>query len=335
MLWAMMQRACFLFAAIGLGLGLLACATGPGSEIDATTSVADSAADSAVTVEQEGYVRVAQTPSGDPVRLYHREIGSGSQVVLKPNAVQTGKEIERLVDGRRIVLYDPRGRGRSTRYSEDLPVGLEQDLADLDALRAHLGVDKVSLLGGSYYGSLVALYAARHPENVDKVVMLGPLTIEQEAWAKFQMDRLGGEVNQALTGLLRRGPRDGDLEAFCLEYYSVAAKNLFADPALAAAYEPDYCDLPNEQPPSLLSWIGDLFETMESWDFRDEAAKVRAPVLVVQGLQDAQVPPAGGKVWADALPNARLLEVPETGHLPLEESPDLVVPEIEVFLSGE
>ncbi len=333
----MTKRTLLLLAVLGLVPGFFACATGSDGEppSSAVPKPSDNAPAATGTLEEEGYVEVGETRSGEPVRLYHRILGTGPEIVLKPNAVQTGEEIERLVDGRRIVLYDPRGRGRSSRYSDDLPVSLEHDLEDLEALRQHLGADKVSLLGGSYYGSLVALYAARHPEHVGRVVMLGPMTIEQEAWAKFQMDRLGGEVNQALTKLLRRGPLEGDLEAFCREYYSVAARNLFADPELAAAYEPDYCDLPNEQPPSLLSWIGDLFETMESWDFRGEAARVEAPVLVIQGLQDAQVPPAGGKVWAETIPNARLLEVPETGHLPLEESPDLVVPEIEAFLSGE
>lgn len=292
------------------------------------------AAEAEMEIEREGYLEVGETRSGEPVRLYYRQIGAGDSVVLKPNAVQTGDEIERLAKDRRIVLYDARGRGRSTQHSDALPVSVEHDLEDLEALREHLEVDRVSLMGGSYYGALVALYAARHPDRVDKIVMLGPMTIEQDAWAKFQMDRLGGEVNQALTALLRRGPIDGDLEAFCLEYYDISARNLFADPELAEAYEPDYCDLPNEQPSNLLAWIGDLFATMEGWNFTNEAARVEAPALVVQGLQDAQVPPTGGKVWAEALPNGRLVEVPETGHLPLEESPDVVVPEIEGFLSG-
>lgn len=321
-------------AALGLALGIAACATGHG---DAPTppTVAEPQPGPDTVVVRESYVEVGETRSGQPVHLHHRVIGSGPQVVIKPNAVQTGDEISRLAEGRRIVLYDARGRGRSTRYSEDLPVGLEQDLEDLDHLRRHLAVEKVSLIGGSYYGALVALYAARHPQHVDKVVMLGPMTIEQDAWAKFQMEHLGGEVHTALTALLRRGPQDGDLESYCREYYAIAARRLFADPEKAAAYEPGYCDLPNEQPTSLLDWVGDLFETMESWDFRHEAARVEAPVLVIQGLQDQQVPPEGVQVWAETLPHARLLEVPETGHLPLEESPDVVIPEIEAFLSTE
>ena len=334
MLGAIMKHKLPTLAILALLPTLLACATGTGSEAT-RTNPAEDAAGTAATMEEESYVEVGEARSGEPVRLYHRILGNGPEIVIKPNAVQTGDEIERLVEGRRIVLYDARGRGRSTHYSEDLPVGMEIDLEDLEALRRHLGAETVSLMGGSYYGSLVARYAARYPEHVNKVVLLGPMTIDQETWAKFQMDRLGGEVNQALTELLRRGPRDGNLEAFCHEYYRIAAKNLFADPELAAAYEPDYCDLPNEQPPSFLDWIGDLFETIENWDFRDEAAKIEAPVLVIQGLQDAQVPPKGGQVWAETIPNARLVEVPETGHLPLEESPDVVVPEIEEFLAEE
>src|SRR5689334_10739764 len=53
----------------------------------------------------------ATTP--DSVRLYYRVAGTGSETVLAPFALFLGSSLDRLARGRRIVTYDPRGRGRS------------------------------------------------------------------------------------------------------------------------------------------------------------------------------------------------------------------------------
>src|SRR5688572_15900108 len=57
---------------------------------------------------REGY---AVTP--DSVRLWYRMLGTGKQTVIVPVAVYHGTRLDALADGRRLVLYDPRGRGRS------------------------------------------------------------------------------------------------------------------------------------------------------------------------------------------------------------------------------
>lgn len=53
----------------------------------------------------------------DGVRLYYRSIGEGDDVVLAPFALYHGSSLDALTDGRRIVSYDPRGRGRSAPAS--------------------------------------------------------------------------------------------------------------------------------------------------------------------------------------------------------------------------
>jgi pimeloyl-ACP methyl ester carboxylesterase len=80
---------------------------------------------------------------------------------------------------RTVVLYDPRGRGRSDEIKDPSLVGMDNEVRDIEALRRHLSLDRVSLVGWSYLGGVVALYAARYPERVDSVVQVGPMPLRK------------------------------------------------------------------------------------------------------------------------------------------------------------
>ncbi|MGH7693867.1 MAG: alpha/beta fold hydrolase, partial [Gemmatimonadaceae bacterium] len=89
----------------------------------ASALLACSARDSETLAIREGY---AVTP--DSVRLYYRVAGEGEETVLAPFALFHGSAFDSLARGRRIVTYDPRGRGRSDsvppdRVSFDLLLG--------------------------------------------------------------------------------------------------------------------------------------------------------------------------------------------------------------------
>jgi pimeloyl-ACP methyl ester carboxylesterase len=70
---------------------------------------------------------------------------------------------DRLAKSRRVVMYDQRGMGRSYALAPGAQNTLEEQIADLEALRAHLGADTVDLLGHSYGGYLAMAYTARNP----------------------------------------------------------------------------------------------------------------------------------------------------------------------------
>jgi hypothetical protein len=57
-----------------------------------------------------------------------------------------------LAKGRKVVFYDQRGNGRSSELKDGQPCGLAEQIDDLDALRAHLGFEKIDLLGHSWGG---------------------------------------------------------------------------------------------------------------------------------------------------------------------------------------
>src|SRR5215813_13761967 len=77
---------------------------------------------------------------------------------------------ETLARNRRVVFYDQRGNGRSGALKPGQACGLAEQIEDLEAVRAHLGADKIDLLGHSWGGYLVMAYAARHADRIRHLI---------------------------------------------------------------------------------------------------------------------------------------------------------------------
>src|SRR5262249_36993046 len=111
----------------------------------------------------------------DGVRLFVSAFGNGSGGVIVPNRIYLVDPLARLADGRRLIFCDPRNRGRSDEVTDrsKLERGIHHDAEDFDAIRRHFGLERVDLIGHSYMGVTVAVYAMRYPMHVGRVVQLG------------------------------------------------------------------------------------------------------------------------------------------------------------------
>lgn len=103
----------------------------------------------AQTTPSEGYVQAAEG-----VRLHYRKIGDGPQTVVIPwVTLPQVDELAPLAEGRTLIFYAPRGRLRSDTV-EPAKISFENEIADLDAVRRHFGLEKIALLGWSHYASI-------------------------------------------------------------------------------------------------------------------------------------------------------------------------------------
>ena len=120
----------------------------------------------------EGYVK-----TDDGLRLWFQTVGSGPQVVVLPNGFHLLEDFSCLAPGRTLVFYDVRNRGRSDTVSDPalLERGIHNDVDDLDAVRRHFGLDRFALIGHSYMGLMVVLYAMKYPARVDRIVQIGAM----------------------------------------------------------------------------------------------------------------------------------------------------------------
>ena len=118
----------------------------------------------AVDAPHRLYVEESGNPEGIPVLFLHGGPGGGCQASHRRffNA-----------DLYRIILFDQRGCGRSTPHAELQHNTTADLLADIETIRAQLGVDRWLVFGGSWGSTLGLLYAEAHPERVLGLVLRG------------------------------------------------------------------------------------------------------------------------------------------------------------------
>ncbi len=283
---------------------------------------------------QEGTITTS-----DGVQLYSCLVGAGPDTVLVPAAAYLVQEFKRLSPGRTLIFYDPRNRGRSEAVSDTTHLGIQYSLSDLEDVRQHFRIKKMSLIGWSYLGAMVALYAAEHPEQVDRVVQIGPIPPRRDPyWQQFltvhaaRMDSLG-------FGCLQNMQRTIEDIATPATYRKMVARlqmaAMLANPKATSSLKAEHrSDLENESPENIEFVMSKMYESIGDWDWRHELSNLLMPVLTIQGEQDP-LPMAGAEEWVEILPNARLLRIPASGHLPFVEQPEIFYPAVEQFLNGE
>ena len=284
-------------------------------------------------------VSEGQVTTPDGIRLFYRTIGSGPRTVVVPNGFHLLGPFEPLVEGRRLVFYDVRNRGRSDAVTDPsrLARGIHNDVDDLEAVRRHFGLQRLTLVGHSYMGLMVILYAMKHPAGAERIVQIGPMQPDparQYPAHLMNADPVGRDVFARLGGLQKERAASDPIE-FCRRFWSVLRTIYVTDPADAEKVDWGRCDLPNERN-FMTYWMGILLPSIQA--LRLEAAdlaKVRVPVLTLHGAKDRSAPYGGGRDWALRLPNARLVTLARAGHAPWIEEPERVFDAITTFLDGD
>ena len=121
----------------------------------------------------------AGNPAGKPVVVLHGGPGGGITPFLR-----------RLHDPAhyRIVLFDQRGCGQSSPHAE-LRENTTWDLvADMEKLRAHLGIERWQVVGGSWGSTLALAYAETHPERVTELIVRGIFAIRRAEISWFYQE---------------------------------------------------------------------------------------------------------------------------------------------------
>jgi proline iminopeptidase len=284
----------------------------------------------------EGYL---STPDG--IRLFFQKIGTGLDVVIIPNATYMFDDFSHLKEHRTVIFYDLRNRGRSDAVTDEakLKRGIHNDVDDLEAVRKHFGVATVTVLGHSYLGFVVALYAMQYPQHVNRVVQIGagqPLPGKQYPPELRGADAILAETNAKLMELQKEGPA-GNPEEFGRRMWSLMKPLYVANPDDAVKIRWSVEHLPNESFIPLMTYYATyLLPSMQSINLTaDDFARATMPVLTIHGPRDRQAPYGGARDWASLLPNVRLVTIEGAAHLPWIESPKNVFDSILTFLNGE
>lgn len=232
---------------------------------------------------------------------------------------------QRIARKRLVVFYDQRGTGASKRLQAGASQSMEAQVADLDAVRKALGLDKVALVGDSYGGLLVMAYAASHPEHVARLVLsdspgpswksivhlLPQVFPDVEEQNSQEQQKLGPATDAAAQAGLRNHFRMIFYSPEKRDAYLNGVVDLGFEPAVAAAVSKATADL----------------------DLASKLAGFQFPVLVINGRYDMNVAPLSAWELAHAIPGAKVVFFEESGHFPSYEEPDRYIAVLEDFLA--
>jgi proline iminopeptidase len=281
----------------------------------------------------DGYVMM-----DDGARLFCQTVGNGPQAVVILNGFYLFDVFKRFADGRTLIFCDLRNRGRSDHIIDgsQLMRGVEQDVDDLDAVRRHFGVGHVNLIGHSYAGIMVALYAMKYAAHLNRGVLLGPMQPNHATHYPAHLTCADATLLEFLTkaAQLEQERSSVDPKEFCKRFWSLLRVIYVADPADADKITWAGCELPTELN-FMKYWIGNVLPSIHRLQFTAERlAAAKAPMLIIHGVKDRSAPYGGGRDWALMLPNARLVTVENAAHAPWIENPGRVFGSIATFLGG-
>ena len=225
--------------------------------------------------------------------------------------------LNRLGSFARVLMFDKRGTGLSDPVAEPPP--LEQRMDDMQAVMDAERVERAALFGISEGGPASVLFAATYPDRTNALVLYG-------STPRFLTD---SDISWGATDEQR-------------ELVLAEASNRWGDGALLAAFAPSAAQDPAAEemwsrfqragasPAMGRAVLAALFEI----DVRDILPSIGVPTLILHRTGDLVAPVEGGRLMADKIPGARLVEFDGADHVPFTGDFTPVLDEMEEFLTG-
>lgn len=278
------------------------------------------------------------TPSytaDDGTHLAYADYGQGWPLVCLPGgplqaAAYLG-DLGRLPRYCRLILPDLRGTKSTRPAPHPTSHRPERLVADLETLRAHMGLDRMNLLGHSAGTTLALRYAMTHPDHVHSLTLVAPSLVapsvhvtaaEREAAANHRShEPWFTSAFAALTRRMAGTEQPGDDEAIVPFLYGRWDRTAQAHHA-AKAHQVD------EQ-------VAAEYARMDDLDAQAVAQALTSrprPVLIIAGEVDVNSPPTAVARLAQLLPEPRLVVQPKTGHFPWLDDPTTFTGEIARFM---
>lgn len=264
----------------------------------------------------------------DGRRLAYRRVGEGPTLVCHGGGPGFSglylSDLGELDQELELVLLDPRGTGGSDRPADRRAYGTADYTADLEELREHLGLERMSLFGHSHGGVVAIDYGVTHPDRVERLILASTLprwATEQQAAMGAAMEACADEpwYEDAKAALeaeqAGRFSSDEELGELAIREFPFYFAHFGADEQ--AYLERLREDVPNAD--ALHLFNKEIFET---FDLRPELARITAPTLVITGEEDFITGPASAREIAAGIADAETVFLPGVGHFVFIEAPD-------------
>lgn len=224
-----------------------------------------------------------------------------------------------------LVYFDHRGHGRSARGNSETYT-LDNNVEDMEALRQYLGLERIGLLGFSYGGMVALTYVSRYPNHVSQLI---PVVTAADSrfltLAQAKLAREGTPEQQVIAQLLWDGQFASEQQL--QEYFQILG------PLYSLTFDLDK---------SMDAWRRVIFNPeainqafggfLRTYDIRAALPQISVPTLVVGAEKDWICPPQFSREIAQAIPNARLEIVPNSGHSIRADAPKILLELVSNFM---
>ncbi len=253
----------------------------------------------------------------DGVRLAYQVFGSQPRdLILVPGAVSNiefmhklpgySQFIERLSQSFRVTTFDKRGNGLSGRL-KDAPT-IEERMDDIRFVMDEIGSERAVVFGFSEGGALSVLYAAMHPQRVERLIVFGSFAVppgmekildKPKFIRRFLMNRLLKKQSRTYTSFWGSG-------RFAR---TMLPSKLMVDGkmrTLLKEFETASSDSEN---------MMRIFRLLAEFDIRPFLNDVHCPTLVMHSRDDHMVPFSSAHPLHEQIENAEFVELNEAGHI--------------------
>ena len=217
-----------------------------------------------------------------------------------------------------LLRYDQRGSGLSDWNVDDF--SFERSLSDFEELIASVGFDKFALVGSCQGGPIGAAYAARHPERVTKLILVGAFARGWPPPGSMMTEQFNAMLTLIRLGWGRDNPAFRQLWTTLFRPDASPEESEWMNEFQRITSSPDNAALMMAEFPKI--------------DITDLLPKVCCPTLVIHSRDEAVVPASEGRLIASRIRGARYVELPSRSHevVPGEPAWQIFVDEFSRFL---
>lgn len=270
------------------------------------------------------YYEQSGNPKGKPVVFVHGGPGGG-----------TDPKQRRFFDPQayRIILFDQRGCGRSTPHAELTDNTTWHLIADMEAIREKLGIDKWQVFGGSWGSTLALAYAQKHPERVTELVLRGIFMLRNKELRWFYQEGASAifpDTWEAYEAAIPPEERGDMMRAYYERLTSDDPKVRLAAAQAWSVWEASTSFLMQSKDYMVHAGEGEFalafariechyfvnggFFEVEDQLLRDIDKIRHIPTVIVQGRYDVVCPTMSAWELHRAFPESELKVIPDAGH---------------------
>lgn len=272
-------------------------------------------------------------------QLYCKSIGTGIPLMIIHGGPGLDHsyflpQMAKLAVTCELVFFDQRGSGRSSIRLDSTSMRLDSLVEDIDRVRDAYNLQKMNLMGHSWGGLLAMLYAVRHGDRLNSLILVNstPPTSALRDSSFGVIAQRTSPADSAEEASLAQTPEFKRREPGAVQkYFRLLFRGSFANPRLAdsltLSFGPDYG--------ARSKLVGYLAKDpqIQQYDLLIRLDSITCPVLIV-GSDNDLFPPASNELIHARIKGSRYVVMKNCGHFPFIEAPEQFFPAVTAFLES-